>query len=95
MKRLTTRIDDDLHAQLKARAKADGRSMNALVVEVLLGIVRRPETPRQRKARLLAEGKLVSFKPDGDPPGHDELERCSRGWGTAVSEALDWARGEW
>ncbi|MFI5587991.1 hypothetical protein ACIA5G_23260 [Amycolatopsis sp. NPDC051758] len=25
----------------------------------------------------------------------DELEELSRGWGTAVSEALDWTRGEW
>jgi plasmid stability protein len=92
---LITRIDDELHARLKARAEAEGRSMNDLVTEALQGIVRQTETPRQRKDRLLAEGKLVSFKPDGEVLGHDELEKRSRGWGTAVSEALDWTRGEW
>jgi hypothetical protein len=33
--------------------------------------------------------------PEGEAPGHDELERLSHGWGAAASEALDWSRGEW
>jgi plasmid stability protein len=95
VKQLISRIDDELHARLKARAAAEGRSLNDLVTAALWEIVRQTETPRQRKERLLAEGKLVSFQPDGEAPGHDELEKRSRGWGTAVSEALDWTRGEW
>ncbi|MEV6640170.1 toxin-antitoxin system HicB family antitoxin [Amycolatopsis sp. NPDC051371] len=95
MKQLITRIDDELHARLKARAEAEGRSMNDLVTEALRGVVAKTETRAEWKRRLIAEGKLMTFEPEGEAPGHDELERLSRGWGTAVSEALDWTRGEW
>ncbi|MGV9297008.1 hypothetical protein [Amycolatopsis sp. NPDC003676] len=44
---------------------------------------------------LLAEGKIVCFEPEREPVSLDEIERLSDGWGTAVSEALDWTRGEW
>ncbi|GAA1033054.1 MULTISPECIES: FitA-like ribbon-helix-helix domain-containing protein [Amycolatopsis] len=95
MKQLITRVDDELHARLKARAEAEGRSMNDLVTEVLSAALNREETPEAWKARLLAEGKLVTFEPERKPVGLDELERRSAGWGTSVSEALDWSRGEW
>jgi plasmid stability protein len=95
VKQLITRIDDELHARLKARAEAEGRSMNDLVTEALRGVVAKTETPLERRNRLVAEGKLIDFKPEGEAPGHDKLEERSRGWGTAVSEALDWTRGEW
>ncbi|WP_285476429.1 hypothetical protein [Amycolatopsis sp. NBRC 101858] len=45
--------------------------------------------------RLVAEGKLLTFAPEGPVPSLDEIEELSRGWGTAVSEALDWTRGKW
>jgi hypothetical protein len=48
-----------------------------------------------RQDRLVAEGKLLAFEPEAPAPGLDEIEALSRGWGTAVSEALDWTRGEW
>jgi hypothetical protein len=38
---------------------------------------------------------LLTFEPEGPAPSLDEIEELSRGWGTAVSEALDWTRGEW
>ncbi|UOX88613.1 toxin-antitoxin system HicB family antitoxin [Amycolatopsis sp. FBCC-B4732] len=94
MKQLITRIDDELHTRLKAKAEAEGRSMNELVTELLRGAVAKTETRAEWKQRLVAEGKLITFEPEGEPPGHDELEELSRGWGTAVSEALDWTRGE-
>jgi plasmid stability protein len=95
VRQLITRIDDSLHARLKAKAEAEGRSMNDIVTEALKGIVDHTETPDERHARLLAAGKLIAFEPESEPPGHDELEERSRGWGTAVSEALEWSRGEW
>jgi plasmid stability protein len=95
VKQLITRIDDELHARLKARAEAEGRSMNDLVTEVLRGAVAKAETRAEWSARLIAEGKLITFEPEAEAPGHDRLEELSRGWGTAVSEALDWTRGEW
>lgn len=55
----------------------------------------RTETPREWHRRLLREGKIVAFEPDGPVPSREELERLSRGSGTAVSEALDRTRGEW
>lgn len=94
MRQLITRIDDELHARLKARAAAEGRTLNDLVTEALRGVLAQGESPRQWKERLLAEGKLVSFEPAREPVGLDELERRSQGWGTAVSEALDWTRGD-
>jgi hypothetical protein len=69
--------------------------MNDLVTEALRGVVAKTETALERRNRLVAEGKLIAFVPEGEAPGHDELEKRSRGWGTAVSEALDWTRGEW
>ncbi|WIV61177.1 hypothetical protein [Amycolatopsis nalaikhensis] len=49
----------------------------------------------ERRNRLVAEGKLLTYEPEGPVPSLDEIEELSRGWGTAVSEALDWTRGEW
>jgi plasmid stability protein len=95
VKQLITRIDDELHARLKARAEAEGRSMNDLVTEALRGVVAKTETRAEWKRRMIAEGKLITFEAEDEAPGHDELEELSRGWGTAVSEALDWTRGEW
>ncbi|AIJ25891.1 toxin-antitoxin system HicB family antitoxin [Amycolatopsis methanolica] len=92
---LILRIDRELHARLKARAEAEGRSVNDLATEWLRAGVGHDETPREWHERLLADGKLVTFEPDGPAPGHDELDRVSAGWGTSVSEALDWTRGEW
>ncbi|MEU0795209.1 toxin-antitoxin system HicB family antitoxin [Amycolatopsis sp. NPDC005961] len=94
MKQLITRIDDELHARLKARAEAEGRSMNDLVTEALRGVVAKTETRAEWKRRLIAEGKVITYEPEGEVVGHDKLEEISRGWGTAVSEALDWTRGE-
>ena len=92
---MITRLDDELHARLKAKAQAEGRSDNELVTEVLKAAVSEQESPLEWHRRLVAEGKLVTFTPEGEAPGHDELERLSAGWGTAVSEALDQSRGEW
>lgn len=95
MKQLITRIDDELHRQIKAKAAAEGRSVNNLVRSLLEAAVRKPETRAEWKARMIAEGRVITFEPEGPVPSRDELERMSRGWGTAVSEALDWTRGEW
>ena len=69
--------------------------MKHSVTEVSGERLSRNETPATWKAKLLAEGKVVSVETEGVPVGLDELERFSAGWGTAVSEALDWTRGEW
>jgi plasmid stability protein len=88
VKQLITRIDDELHARLKARAEAEGRSMNDLVTEIVRGLVAQVESPLERRSRLVAEGKLITFVPEDEAPGHDELEEFSRGWGP-----IRWIRG--
>ncbi|MBB2934568.1 plasmid stability protein [Amycolatopsis bartoniae] len=92
---MITRLDDDLHARLKLKAESEGRSVNEFVTEVLKAAVDKAETPQEWKRRLLAEGKLVAFEPEGPVPTRAELDELMRGTGTAVSEALDWTRGEW
>jgi len=49
----------------------------------------------ERRNSLVAEGRLLVFEPEGPVPSLDELEELSRGWGTAVSEALDGTGGKW
>lgn len=69
--------------------------MNDLVTEALQGVVAKTESRVEWKKRLIAEGKIVQVEPPEHVATLDELEELSRGWGTAVSEALDWTRGEW
>ncbi|WP_027942959.1 toxin-antitoxin system HicB family antitoxin [Amycolatopsis taiwanensis] len=95
MKQMITRLDDELHARIKAMAEAEGRSVNEFVTETLRAAVDRKETPQERHRRLRREGKIISFKPEGPVPSREELEELMRGSGTAVSEALEWTRGEW
>ncbi|UQS27090.1 type II toxin-antitoxin system HicB family antitoxin [Amycolatopsis thermalba] len=95
MRQMITRIDDELHARVKAKAEAEGRSVNEFVTELLKAAVDRPESRAERKRRLLAEGKIVSFAPEGPVPTREQLDEVLKGSGTAVSEALDWSRGEW
>ena len=61
VRQLITRIDDDLHEQLKARAAAEGRSMNAYVTDVLTRAVRSGE--RHVIRALLAREGLLSAPP--------------------------------
>jgi plasmid stability protein len=94
VKQLITRIDDELHARLKARAEAEGRSMNDLVTEALREVVAHTESHADWKQRLILDGRIAHVEPPEGVPTLDEIEELSRGWGTAVGEALDWTRGE-
>jgi plasmid stability protein len=82
-------------ARLKARAEAEGRSMNDLVTEALREVVAQTESRADWQERLILEGKIVHVEPPARVPTLDEIEELSQGWGTSVSEALDWTRGEW
>ncbi|GAA1215305.1 toxin-antitoxin system HicB family antitoxin [Prauserella alba] len=95
MKQLITRIDDSLHAKVKAKAEAEGRSVNDLVSGLLEAAVEDSETDEAWHRRLIADGTLVEFTPAGPVPSHEELEARLVGLGTAVGEALDQTRGRW
>ena len=89
MRQLIARIDDDLHAQLKERARSEGRSLNALVTELLAAGVNSYDQRRALRERVRAAGLLyVPPKPKGPVLSLDEIEELYRGTGTAVSEAL-------
>lgn len=94
MKQLIARIDEGLHRRLKSRAAAEGRSMNAVVNDLLdKGLAGTDERARV-DAYLRAEGLVyVPPAPRGPVPSRDEVIRSTRGAGTAVSEALEADRG--
>jgi antitoxin FitA len=94
MRQLIARIDDLLHRRLKERAAAQGRSMNALVTELLENGIEAPDARALLRSRVKASGLLVTHQPEGPAPSMDELEELTRGAGTAVSEALAAERAE-
>ncbi|MGH7762555.1 MAG: FitA-like ribbon-helix-helix domain-containing protein, partial [Candidatus Dormibacteraceae bacterium] len=88
---LITRIDEELLAKLKERAAAEGRSVNALVKDILTAEVA-GRSPRA-ELRLRAGERIVRPPRPTRIPSRDRLQRASRGRGTAVSEALMEERG--
>lgn len=94
MKQLIARIDDRLHARLKERARIEGRSMNALVVEALEEAAPELSPREQLRARLRAAGRLVEPpRPTRPVLSREEAIALTRGLGTAASEALERDRG--
>lgn len=93
MKQLIARIDEDLHARLKARAADQGRSLNALVVEVLEAAVA-PRSKRERlRERARAAGLLEESSAPQAPPSMEEVLEMTRGAGKIFSEVLAEVRG--
>lgn len=90
MRQLITRIDDTLHARLKARAQDEGRSVNKLVTNILEDAVP-DESPRERlRRRLRAEGRLVEIDVPPNAPSHEEVLEMLRGdAGRAVLQAFE------
>lgn len=89
MKQLITRVDDELHARLKARAAAEGRSLNDLITAVLSTAVTESNSREAVRARARAAGRLVVPDRPTRVPSHDEVRAIGRRLGRAVSEALD------
>lgn len=86
MRQLITRIDDELLARLKRRAAAEGRSVNALVNDLLESHL----ADRSPKSELRFRGGDRIVRPPRPTriPSRESLRRSSRGWGTSVSKAL-------
>jgi len=90
MKQLITRIDERLHGRLKARAQAEGRSVNALVTEALEAAVPELDARARVRARMVAGGALVVSPPPKDVPTMEEVLALTRGGaGQAILEALE------
>lgn len=88
VRQLITRIDDRLHRQLKDRAAAEGRSMNALVTELLSAAVSSSDERAQVRSRVEASGLQVAPRPARRPPSRDAAIAATRGAGRSASEAL-------
>ncbi len=86
---MITRLDDELHARLKARAAAEDRSVNDLVIAALTASLDEPPTRRAIRDRAWASGRLVVPDPPARTPDPAEVEQSTRGFGDAVSAALD------
>jgi antitoxin FitA len=89
MKQLITRLDDDLHSRLKARAAAEGRSLNDLVSEVLTDAVGQHPTRQLVRTRARTAGLLTQPATPERTVTHEQALDATRGLGTAVSAALD------
>ncbi len=86
MRQLITRLDDELLAKLKKRAAAEGRSVNALVNDLLASQVA-GRSPRA-ELRLRARESIIRPPRPTRRPSRDSLRRASRGAETAVTRAL-------
>ena len=56
---MITRLDDELHSRLKARAAVEGRSLNDLIVDALSALVSKPLTRSEFREQLRRTGRLV------------------------------------
>ncbi|CAN5769930.1 hypothetical protein BH20ACT1_BH20ACT1_12220 [soil metagenome] len=100
MAQLTLRIDDDLAADLKAKAKEEGLSVNALATVMVRALVdpdfAGDEADRLRE-RLRRAGLLVEFPRLNRPPQDPEVlarARAAAGQGkTLLSDIVSQDRG--
>jgi plasmid stability protein len=89
MRQLLTRIDDELHRELKRRAAAEGRSVNTLVTELLRKSVAGSDKRELLRARIRALGRSANIPRPGRALSLDAIERLTRGAGPIVSQALE------
>jgi plasmid stability protein len=88
VRQLITRMDDELHERLKTRAAAEGRSVNALVNDVLTRAIAEVDPRMAVRARVAAADLRVEVRPDRRPPSRAVAIASTRGAGSAASEAL-------
>lgn len=88
MRQLIARIDDDLHGRLKRRAAVEGRSVNAMVSDILRRAVVTHDERELVRARMRALGRLAYVPRPRRVPSRRAMSRMTRGIGSSVSEAL-------
>ncbi|HEX9694678.1 MAG TPA: toxin-antitoxin system HicB family antitoxin [Actinomycetota bacterium] len=89
MKQLIARISPELHGRLKARAAAEGRSLNSLVEQALEAAAGGEVSPGEIRARIDRLGlRVVPPKPKGSILTDDEVRESLRGSGSPVLDAL-------
>ncbi|MFC4336449.1 toxin-antitoxin system HicB family antitoxin [Salininema proteolyticum] len=100
MRQLLLRVDDELHARLAARAREEGRSINAIANEVLALIGNDHRTSRRERvrARALSLGILANRHalpdPQADPDDlREKAIRSMRGAGEIADSLIEEDRG--
>ncbi len=90
MRQLITRLEEELHARLKAQATAEGRSVNSLVVDALTAVTARVDVSPGAALRSGAAraGLLVVPSRPTRLPSRRTVARATEGAGRSVSEAL-------
>ena len=88
MKQMIVRVDDDLHAQLKARAAAEGRSLNDLMAATLATAVQSVPTRKTVRTRARLAGQLVVPDKPARVPSRRTALAATEGLGHAASDAL-------
>jgi plasmid stability protein len=88
MRQMITRVDEELHARLKERAAAEGRSINELVVQALTAALDDAGGKRAVRERARATGRLVVPEPPAETPHDQKVVAAGRELGDAVSAAL-------
>jgi plasmid stability protein len=88
VRQLITRIDEDLHRRLKRRAAAQGRSVNAMVSDLLRAAVDTRDERDVVRGRLQALGRLATIPRPRKSISRDAAIALTRGAGTAASQAL-------
>jgi len=88
VRQLITRIDEDLHRRLKRRAATEGRSVNAMVNDLLRSAVDAQDERELVRARLRALGRLADIPRPRKVISRDAAIALTRGAGTAASQAL-------
>ncbi|MFC4590911.1 FitA-like ribbon-helix-helix domain-containing protein [Sphaerisporangium corydalis] len=99
MKQLLLRVDDELHARLRERARREHRSINAIANDILaVAATVDPDSPRDRlRSRAAALGVLAARSPrepgDGapaSPPRHpvdlNTIADLTAGWGPQLEK---------
>lgn len=76
------------HEEMKARAPAEGRSVNALVNELLSSVLASGNERAAVRARARAAGLVVAPRPTKRPPSRHAAIALTKGAGRAASRAL-------
>jgi predicted transcriptional regulator len=91
---MIVRVDDELHAALKALAAAEGRTLNDLMESTLAAAVERGTTRESLRGRARSAGHLVVPAATGRAPSRSSAIASTAGLGSAASDALAADRAE-
>lgn len=98
MKQILVRVDDDLHARLRAEAAQSGRSMNAVLNDAIRRILVAPAQSERQRVRTRARAlKVLTLPTPAAPVDQTQwlaTQETLRDRGTMLDSLLDEQRSE-